>query len=395
MQTYLRLTAQHRTRAWESLHLLRVGKQNHLEVVLEDRYISRLHAEIQCTEMGWLLEDRNSTNGTFLNGQRIELERPVLRTGDTVKFGSLVFQVELHPYTPARFRTGCPQHHGSLTVFPLCSEDQGAVDYLLSVEAFAAGVLRFEEAGRASVLRVENRGSAPVLLLEGEVLAGRDRDRVLDWSVLVPGHATLEVRVSCVGKGPWRRGGPERTPAGFVCPYHVRRSLKAAVSRSFRLEREPDGEQTIWPGLAIQQQQILGVSSATSSLADTRAAHQARLAEALRALVYVPGCTGIAVAIGRRLLSVDLFDKAATCARLWERILSGLLIDALLQPQVTAQPDADGVRILLHQIEAAAWQAVPTVGAGEDFRADLRGYLGSQLRFQGGLVHGTVVASGQ
>jgi hypothetical protein len=394
MQTYLRLTAQHRTRGWESLHLLRVGKQNHLEVVLEDRYISRLHAEIQCTEMGWLLEDRNSTNGTFLNGHRVELERPVLRTGDIVQFGSLVFQVELHPYTPARFRTGCPQHYGSLTVFPLCSEDQGTIDYLLSVEAFAAGVLRFEEAGRPSVLRVENRGSAPVLLLEGEVLAAGDRDRVLNWSVLVPGHATLEVRVSCVGEGPWRRGGPELAPAGFVCPYHVRRSLKASVSRSFRLETEADGEQAIWPALAMQQQ-ILGGSSATSSLADTSAAHQARLEEALRALVYVPGCTGLAVAIGRRLLSVDLFDKAATCARVWERVLSGLLIDALLQPQVTAQPDADGVRILLHEIEAATWQAVPTVGAGEDFRAELRRYLGSQLRFQGQLVHGTAVTSGQ
>ena len=55
-------------------------------VLAEDRTASRHHFEIQYTERGYLLVDLNSTNGTFLDGRRIE--RAYLTAGSQIRAGS-------------------------------------------------------------------------------------------------------------------------------------------------------------------------------------------------------------------------------------------------------------------------------------------------------------------
>jgi DNA-binding NtrC family response regulator len=68
---------------------LRVGSQPQNDLVLvEDRAASRHHFEIQYTERGYLLVDLNSTNGTFLDGRRIE--RAYLSPSSQIRAGSSV-----------------------------------------------------------------------------------------------------------------------------------------------------------------------------------------------------------------------------------------------------------------------------------------------------------------
>ncbi|MBX7101825.1 MAG: sigma 54-interacting transcriptional regulator [Myxococcaceae bacterium] len=66
---------------------IRIGAHSSNDLVLaEDRTASRHHFEIQYTERGYLLIDLNSTNGTFLDGRRIE--RAYLSTGSQMRAGS-------------------------------------------------------------------------------------------------------------------------------------------------------------------------------------------------------------------------------------------------------------------------------------------------------------------
>ncbi|WNG23214.1 sigma 54-dependent Fis family transcriptional regulator [Cystobacter fuscus] len=68
---------------------LRCGAHPTNDLVLaEDRTASRHHFEILNTERGWLLVDLNSTNGTFLEGRRVE--RAYLSAGAVVRAGSSV-----------------------------------------------------------------------------------------------------------------------------------------------------------------------------------------------------------------------------------------------------------------------------------------------------------------
>ncbi len=66
---------------------IRIGAHSSNDLILaEDRTASRHHFEIQYTERGYLLVDLNSTNGTFLDGRRVE--RAYLNSGSQIRAGS-------------------------------------------------------------------------------------------------------------------------------------------------------------------------------------------------------------------------------------------------------------------------------------------------------------------
>lgn len=70
---------------------LRLGRSKQNDVVLPDHYASLEHAVIKHQKGVTILEDRDSTNGTWVNGEKIS--SPVqLVPGDYVKIGSITFQ---------------------------------------------------------------------------------------------------------------------------------------------------------------------------------------------------------------------------------------------------------------------------------------------------------------
>jgi pSer/pThr/pTyr-binding forkhead associated (FHA) protein len=64
-----------------------IGKQPGCTLMIEDGYTSSQHAQVGMDQMGnCKLYDRNSTNGTFVNGMRIT--ESALTHGIIVKIGS-------------------------------------------------------------------------------------------------------------------------------------------------------------------------------------------------------------------------------------------------------------------------------------------------------------------
>jgi hypothetical protein len=61
-----------------------LGRDNSCNIVIPDRQVSRHHARLSPTDQGLLLEDLNSKNGTFCNGQQI-LDPIILQDGDTLQ----------------------------------------------------------------------------------------------------------------------------------------------------------------------------------------------------------------------------------------------------------------------------------------------------------------------
>lgn len=77
-----------------------VGRALNSDIPILDPTISRRHAELVPTEDGVDLRDLGSSNGTFLNGIRVESSRAT--AGDVVTFGSVAFRVkEVHLSTEA------------------------------------------------------------------------------------------------------------------------------------------------------------------------------------------------------------------------------------------------------------------------------------------------------
>jgi len=67
-----------------------IGREPACDMTLADETVSRWHASLERNADGWLLADLGSTNGTRLNGWRVNHPTWV-RSGDMVSFGGVTF----------------------------------------------------------------------------------------------------------------------------------------------------------------------------------------------------------------------------------------------------------------------------------------------------------------
>ncbi|MGD8904751.1 MAG: FHA domain-containing protein, partial [Anaerolineae bacterium] len=68
-----------------------IGRQDQCDVQVAGTWVSRRHARLAWTGSGYVVEDLDSTNGTFVNGERV-VGPHALRSGDRLQLGD---QVEL------------------------------------------------------------------------------------------------------------------------------------------------------------------------------------------------------------------------------------------------------------------------------------------------------------
>jgi hypothetical protein len=70
----------------------RIGRSDEGEIVLLDPSVSRAHAIVEVLTEGAIVRDLGSTNGTFVNGRRVQSRR--LRDGDELRFGNTRLRFE-------------------------------------------------------------------------------------------------------------------------------------------------------------------------------------------------------------------------------------------------------------------------------------------------------------
>jgi pSer/pThr/pTyr-binding forkhead associated (FHA) protein len=68
-----------------------IGRSTGAEFVVDVALVSRLHCQLTATADGLLVKDLDSTNGTFVNGKRVQTAK--LRDGDRLSVGRLELAV--------------------------------------------------------------------------------------------------------------------------------------------------------------------------------------------------------------------------------------------------------------------------------------------------------------
>jgi hypothetical protein len=71
-----------------------MGRSRQCDVTVDDPNVSRNHAEVRPRGGSWVLSDLGSTNGSRLNGRRVEGSE-VLKPGDEIEVGTTVLRFEL------------------------------------------------------------------------------------------------------------------------------------------------------------------------------------------------------------------------------------------------------------------------------------------------------------
>jgi len=80
--------------AFPLLPLTSIGRGPTNTIVLDDTFASQEHALVTRRGGQWWLEDRNSSNGTTLNGEPVR-EPTVISSGDVIGIGQVQFKLEL------------------------------------------------------------------------------------------------------------------------------------------------------------------------------------------------------------------------------------------------------------------------------------------------------------
>ncbi|HSE68031.1 MAG TPA: FHA domain-containing protein, partial [Gemmatimonadales bacterium] len=73
--------------------VVNTGRAEYNDIVIPDESVSTMHAKLQRREEIWVLSDNGSTNGTFVDGERLTGEA-VLSPGALIRFGETAVMFE-------------------------------------------------------------------------------------------------------------------------------------------------------------------------------------------------------------------------------------------------------------------------------------------------------------
>jgi hypothetical protein len=290
-----------------------------------------------------------------------------------------------------RIEVGHPLVRGGLALYPLFGDGPPAPDYVPDPVAAAAGTVRMgeREAGPAvPELSVTNDGALPLLLLEGENLVGGWQNRTLNVSVLLPAGATAVVPVSCVEQGRW--GGPVEgaRPAPAHAPGGLRarkqRAVAAGVFAGAAARHADQGD--VWQAVDEYSARF-NVAAPTAALADVQRARTDDVLAMVAGTRPLSGQRGVAVAVGGRVRSADLFDRAETLDAYWDSLVRGFALDAIGLSGGCVPPGRRAVVDAIGALRGARTRRVPGVGLGEEVHAQGEVVTAGALLWGGVAVH--------
>lgn len=290
-----------------------------------------------------------------------------------------------------------PLTHGPLHLFPLLGSTFTEEDLSLLEETLREGTLRIEEmneSGSVPELRVLNEGTLPVLILEGDELIGAKQNRVVNSSVLVAADSELILPVSCVERGRWSYRS-RAFSSGAGSPHLTLRHLKSrSVHDSLKHGRGHRSDQgAVWREVD-RKARLHEAASPTHALQDSRS-HLSEKLDAFEKLAeeLPEGTRGVAVALGERLMLLEVLAGPHSFARVSRKLLSGYAFEAVGLGNREGTPDPSVVRDFIEAAAKARHDEHPAVGSGRDVRFDEDGISGYALVAQRGVLHAVAFAA--
>lgn len=91
-----------------------LGRSSQSDIQLDHKHISRQHARLICSAGAVTIEDLESANGIFVNGQRLPVRSPCAVSGsDSISLGKFV-KLQLEAHVPSRADSAPSTHTGAV-----------------------------------------------------------------------------------------------------------------------------------------------------------------------------------------------------------------------------------------------------------------------------------------
>ena len=247
----------------------------------------------------------------------------------------------------------------------------------------AVTVREVSQAGSIPDLLVQNDGDLPCLILEGTELRGHKQHRMLNATALVGSRSHARIPVSCVEHGRWRSDS-QRSISGSHCPPSLRGFLKGSAASP---RRGLGSHQVAFWAEIRRKHRAMGVASTTEDLSAALEAHREKVEQVQKQIPYPASANGVAVALGGRLVSIDILDKPVTLEKVWGRVTEGFALDAIENPDAGCEVTFTEVLAAVQRMRRLPWHPVEPVGLGEECRGRDDGMLAGALFCGGVLLH--------
>jgi pSer/pThr/pTyr-binding forkhead associated (FHA) protein len=146
-----------------------IGRGDDMDIVIDNASVSRRQARIEMAATGeWVVEDLNSANGTFVNGQRLTSRRTLAR-GDEISFGkfSLFFDRALREPVQARAIETRPNLPRATDTFHMDQKDVERLQRAVALRRRAH--IKWEARGKQDTFYLERLERSAVLVGRSEL----------------------------------------------------------------------------------------------------------------------------------------------------------------------------------------------------------------------------------
>jgi adenylate cyclase len=237
-----------------------VGRAPTCDLPVFDPTISRRHAELRSVDSTLMIRDLGSSNGTFLNGEKVE--SVTAKPDDLVSFGKVGFRLEsFKPVTPVAPTPSVQSPPGATIVRQIPMRDSRAGLEGLSAPATIPGGFTRAVTATGAVPPIDKNQQKLAILLEVSKGLSRavDVDTILD-KIVGFAYQTLEVdRVAILLMDDQGNLVPKisRDKRGGDVPRSVPQSIaRKAVEEKVALLSDNAGEDQRFGGQSILMQQV-------------------------------------------------------------------------------------------------------------------------------------------
>jgi hypothetical protein len=294
----------------------------------------------------------------------------------------------------ARLQVGKPVTYRNLTVVPVSARGSQGRDDPRSVltldQALELGVLEIREKDSGDVpwVVVSNHSDRRIFVMGGEILSGCKQDRIVARDVLIaPRRKRLLLPVYCVESGRWHHVSGE---------FKSEKNLGTYTMRAAAQDSSGNNQMEVWNKVA-ESNRKMGVRSDTEAYQDAfRSEEVARLVlDVEQKLKDLPsmekGITGVIIAVGERIIGVDIFVSSELFQAMWPKIVKACVV-AMSDYEQEAALSAEQAEQFLKALQWMRCQRRPGVDLGFEYFGELKDFTVNTLVYEDTMFHLGAVA---
>ena len=282
-----------------------------------------------------------------------------------------------------------PKQKSNIVLFYLSNQKKIVNNYITFPEAFSKNLVNVEEVNNEGVVRylkVTNISDQKLLILDSEQIIGNGikQNRVVDSTTLIPEFTSVTLKVSCCEKNRW-------SPA-IANTLSISKSLyfsKGRTSSSVDIFKNQKTDQfKIWDEISDKMKEFKS-KSFTGSLEDIYNMKEDNFEEIVKYFNPEENDVGVAIAIGSRLVSLDIFINNNLLKVYLSKIIRSVVLDSYKKNYYQNFINEKNVHKLLRLIEQSEKKMHKTQSGclGEEIRFNSDQVVGSCLYFENKMLH--------